>query len=257
MNLSAAGRVPATGARAATWGGRGQAVCAGSAHECGVCVPNLVFSSSATVYGNRAEPPYREDFEPIEATSPYGRTKVFNEHILRDIALSSEGFKVAILRYFNPVGAHPSGMIGDDPSGTPNNLMPFIAQVAAGRRDRLTIHGDDYPTADGTCERDYIHVEDLAAGHTAALHWITANDRPVSTWNLGTGRGTSVLEMVAAFSRAIGRQLPYAVGSRRPGDQARSWADPSRAQAELGWHPTKTVDDMCADTWHWQSANHP
>ena len=218
-------------------------------------VPNLVFSSSATVYGERSEPPYREDYEPIEATSPYGRTKVFNEHVLRDVAAGTEGFKVAILRYFNPVGAHPSGTMGEDPSGIPNNLMPFIAQVAVGRRERLTVHGDDYPTADGTCERDYIHVEDLAAGHIAALHWMAAHDRAVSTWNLGTGRGTSVLEMVAAFSRAIGRQVPYAVGPRRAGDQPRSWADPSLAEAELGWKAVKTVDDMCADAWRWQSAN--
>ncbi|SRR5580765_969717 len=218
-------------------------------------VPNLVFSSSATVYGDRSEPPYREDFEPIEATSPYGRTKVFNEHVLRDVAVGSDGFKVAILRYFNPVGAHPSGMIGDDPSGIPNNLMPFIAQVAVGRRDRLTVHGDDYPTADGTCERDYIHVEDLAAGHIAALHWMAAHDRPVSTWNLGTGKGTSVLEMLSAFSRAVGREVPYAVGPRRPGDQPRTWADPALARDELGWTAVKTVDDMCVDTWRWQSAN--
>ncbi len=218
-------------------------------------VPNLVFSSSATVYGERSEPPYREDYEPIEATSPYGRTKVFNEHVLRDVAAGSDGFKVAVLRYFNPVGAHPSGTIGEDPSGIPNNLMPFIAQVAVGRRERLTVHGDDYPTDDGTCERDYIHVEDLAAGHIAALHWMASHDRAVSTWNLGTGQGTSVLEMVAAFSRAIGRQVPYAVGPRRAGDQPRSWADPTLAHTELGWRAVKTVDDMCADSWRWQSAN--
>ncbi len=160
-----------------------------------------------------------------------------------------------MLRYFNPVGAHPSGTIGEDPSGIPNNLLPYIAQVAVGRREKLAVYGGDYPTPDGTGVRDYIHVEDLAAGHVAALHRLAATDTPVNTWNLGTGRGTSVLEMVHAFERAVGRELPYEIVDRRPGDIAESYADPARAEAELGWKATRTVDDMCVDTWRWQSEN--
>lgn len=215
----------------------------------------LVFSSSATVYGDQAEPPYREDLVPLQATSPYGRTKVMIEHILGDVAAADPALRIGILRYFNPVGAHPSGTIGEDPQGIPNNLMPFIAQVAVGRRDKLVVFGDDYPTADGTCERDYIHVEDLAAGHVAALNRLAQVDSPVSVWNLGTGQGTSVLGMLHAFERAVGRELPHVVGPRRTGDQPRSWADPAKANAELGWRTVKSIDDMCADTWRWQSAN--
>ncbi len=215
----------------------------------------LIFSSSATVYGDRAPVPYQEDYEPLDASSPYGRTKVMIEHVLRDVAHIEDDWRIAVLRYFNPVGAHPSGTIGEDPTGIPNNLMPFIAQVAVGRRERLSVFGDDYPTADGTAERDYIHVEDLASGHVAALNKLATSDQPISTWNLGTGTGTSVLQMVAAFERASGRTIPYEVVGRRPGDLPVSFADPSRANAELGWQATRSIDDMCADTWRWQSEN--
>ena len=217
-------------------------------------VRKLVFSSSATVYGADAEVPMRED-APTSATNPYGWTKVMIEQVLRDVAAAEPSWRIALLRYFNPVGAHPSGTIGEDPSDIPNNLMPYIAQVAVGRRDKLSIFGGDYPTPDGTGVRDYIHVEDLAAGHIAALNRLGAIDDPVSTWNLGTGHGTSVLEMVKAFERAVGHELPYEIVERRPGDVAASYADPSRAEAELGWKATRTVDDMCVDTWRWQSAN--
>ncbi|MTB71093.1 UDP-glucose 4-epimerase GalE [Arsenicicoccus cauae] len=217
-------------------------------------VKKLVFSSSATVYGEDAPVPMKEDF-PTSATNPYGWTKVMIEQILRDVAVADPQMRIALLRYFNPVGAHPSGTIGEDPQGIPNNLVPFIAQVAVGRREHLNIFGDDYDTPDGTGLRDYIHVEDLAAGHVAALRRLGEVSDPVSTWNLGTGHGTSVKEMLAAFSRAVGRELPFKVAPRRPGDIAASYADPSRANAELDWHATKTVDDMCADTWRWQSGN--
>jgi UDP-glucose 4-epimerase len=218
-------------------------------------VPRLVFSSSATVYGDNAPVPYCEDHEPLAAASPYGRTKVLNEHLLRDVADAGGGLKVALLRYFNPVGAHPSGTMGEDPQGVPNNLMPFIAQVAVGRRARLQVFGGDYPTADGTCERDYIHVEDLAAGHVAALEHLDAMAEPVRAFNLGSGRGTSVLELLHAFERAVGAEIPYEVVGRRAGDLPAYWADPTRADEELGWRTTRTVDDMCADTWRWQSRN--
>ncbi|MCG7323073.1 UDP-glucose 4-epimerase GalE [Arsenicicoccus bolidensis] len=217
-------------------------------------VKKLVFSSSATVYGEDAPVPMKEDF-PTSATNPYGWTKVMIEQILRDVAVADPEMRIALLRYFNPVGAHPSGTIGEDPQGIPNNLVPFIAQVAVGRREHLNIFGDDYDTPDGTGLRDYIHVEDLAAGHVAALNRLGQVDDAVSTWNLGTGHGTSVKEMLAAFSRAVGRDLPYQVAPRRPGDIAASYADPSRANRELGWQATRTVDDMCADTWRWQSGN--
>ncbi|WP_313716519.1 UDP-glucose 4-epimerase GalE [Arsenicicoccus bolidensis] len=217
-------------------------------------VKKLVFSSSATVYGEDAPVPMKEDF-PTSATNPYGWTKVMIEQILRDVAAADPEMRIALLRYFNPVGAHPSGTIGEDPQGIPNNLVPFIAQVAVGRREHLNIFGDDYDTPDGTGLRDYIHVEDLAAGHVAALNRLGQVDDAVSTWNLGTGHGTSVKEMLAAFSRAVGRDLPYQVAPRRPGDIAASYADPSRANRELGWQATRTVDDMCADTWRWQSGN--
>lgn len=217
-------------------------------------VRRLVFSSSATVYGDAAQPPLMEKL-PTSATNPYGWTKVMIEQVLRDVAHIDEGLRVALLRYFNPVGAHPSGTIGEDPQGVPNNLMPFVAQVAVGRRERLEVFGGDYPTADGTCERDYIHVEDLAAGHVAALSWIATHDRRVSTWNLGGGRGTSVLQLVAAFERASGRTIPYAIVGRRAGDLPAFWADPTLAREELGWQTTRTVEEMCADTWRWQRAN--
>jgi UDP-glucose 4-epimerase len=214
----------------------------------------LVFSSSATVYGESAEPPFTEDL-PTSATNPYGWTKVMQEQVLRDVAVTDERWRVALLRYFNPVGAHPSGTIGEDPHGVPNNLMPFIAQVAVGKLPELKVFGDDYPTPDGTAVRDYIHVEDLAVGHLAALTRLGATDERVSTWNLGTGHGSSVLEVLHAFERACGHELPHQVVARRAGDIAASYADPSRAEAELGWRATRTLDDMCADQWRWQRQN--
>ncbi|KGN32965.1 UDP-glucose 4-epimerase [Knoellia sinensis KCTC 19936] len=217
-------------------------------------VRKLVFSSSATVYGADPVVPMTEH-APTSATNPYGWTKVMNEQVLRDVAAADPTWRIALLRYFNPVGAHPSGTIGEDPSDIPNNLMPFIAQVAVGRREKLLVFGDDYPTPDGTGVRDYIHVEDLAAGHIAALTKLATAEEPVSTWNLGTGHGTSVLELLHAFERAVGHELPYEIVDRRPGDIAASFADPRRAEAELGWKATRTVDDMCADTWRWQSQN--
>jgi UDP-glucose 4-epimerase len=216
-------------------------------------VHKLVFSSSATVYGHHA-PPLVEEM-PTGATNPYGWTKVMIEQILGDVALADPTWRIAILRYFNPVGAHPSGTLGEDPNGIPNNLMPYIAQVAVGRRDKLRIFGDDYPTPDGTGVRDYIHVEDLAAGHLAALTKLSSTDAAVSTWNLGTGHGTSVLEVLHAFERAVGHELPYEIVARRPGDQAATYADPHRANVELGWQADKTIDDICVDQWRWQSAN--
>ncbi len=214
----------------------------------------LVFSSSATVYGPTAPVPMTEDL-PTSATNPYGWTKVMIEQMLRDLTSAEPAWRVALLRYFNPVGAHPSGRIGEDPSDVPNNLMPYVAQVAVGRRAELSVFGDDYDTVDGTGVRDYIHVDDLAAGHVAALEWITRHDRPLSVWNLGTGHGTSVLELVRAFEEASGRAVPYRVVGRRAGDIAASFADPALAESELGWRATRTVHDMCLDTWRWQQAN--
>ena len=201
-------------------------------------VSMLVFSSSATVYGANAPVPMTEDL-PTSATNPYGWTKVMQEQILRDVAAADPHWRIALLRYFNPVGAHPSGTIGEDPSDVPNNLMPYIAQVAVGRREKLSIFGGDYPTPDGTGVRDYIHVDDLAAGHIAALHRLATTDEPVSTWNLGTGHGTSVLELLHAFERACGHELPYEIVDRRPGDIAASYADPGprRERARLAGHP--------------------
>ena len=217
-------------------------------------VRHLVFSSSATVYGESAPVPMTEDL-PTSATNPYGWTKVMNEQILRDAVVAHPLLRVALLRYFNPVGAHPSGQIGEDPAGIPQNLMPYLAQVALGRIPKLSVFGDDYDTVDGSGVRDYLHVEDLAAGHLAALEWISTHDRALSVWNLGSGQGTSVLELVRAFERASGREIPYEIVARRPGDIAASYADPSLAERELGWRTTRTVDDMCVDTWRWQQAN--
>jgi UDP-glucose 4-epimerase len=217
-------------------------------------VRRLVFSSSATVYGPTPPLPMTEDL-PTSATNPYGWTKVMQEQILRDVAAADPTWRVALLRYFNPVGAHSSGTMGEDPQGIPNNLMPFIAQVAVGRREKLSVFGDDYPTPDGTCLRDYIHVEDLAAGHVAALARLAIAEEPVSTWNLGTGEGTSVLQVLHAFEAAVGRALPYEIVGRRAGDIAASYADPTLAHTELGWRATRTIDQMCADAWRWQSAN--
>ena len=217
-------------------------------------VRTLLFSSSATVYGAATPSPLAEE-APRAATNPYGRTKLVIEDMLADLAASDPRWRIAALRYFNPVGAHPSGELGEDPSGTPANLLPYISQVAIGRRDHLRVFGTDYDTADGTGVRDYIHVQDLAAGHLAALDHLGAHDDAFRVWNLGTGRGTSVLELVHAFEQASGCSIPWTVAARRPGDVATSYADPRRAHIELGWHATHDLHDMCADAWRWQSAN--
>ncbi len=214
---------------------------------------NLVFSSSATVYGDPASVPIREDF-PLSATNPYGRTKLYIEQMLRDLQAAEPGMNIALLRYFNPVGAHPSGLIGEDPNGIPNNLVPYISQVAIGKRTELSVFGSDYPTPDGTGVRDYIHVVDLAAGHVRALEKLRL-DPGLVTYNLGTGQGYSVLEMVAAFEKASGVRIPTRMAARRPGDIAACYADPTKAAAELGWKATRGIDEMCADTWRWQSLN--
>lgn len=214
---------------------------------------NLVFSSSATVYGKPDTLPIAED-APLSATNPYGGTKLMSEQILRDVERSDARWKIALLRYFNPVGAHPSGMIGEDPRGTPNNLMPYITQVAVGKRPRLQVFGGDYDTPDGTGVRDYIHVVDLAAGHVAALRYLLDSGRGI-TANLGTGRGHSVLELVRAFEAVSGRAIPYDIVARRPGDIDASYADPSLAQHLLNWRATRDLLTMCADSWRWQSLN--
>ena len=216
-------------------------------------VKNLVFSSSATVYGDPHTVPITEDF-PLSATNPYGRTKLMLEEILRDLHTADSGWNIALLRYFNPVGAHASGRIGEDPNGIPNNLTPYISQVAIGKLPKLSVFGNDYPTPDGTGVRDYIHVVDLAAGHVLALDKLGENPG-VFTCNLGTGRGLSVLEMVAAFKKASGREIPVEFGPRRAGDIASCYADPAKAIAELGWRATRGIDEMCADSWRWQSGN--
>lgn len=214
-------------------------------------VKNLVFSSSATVYGDPHAVPILEDF-PLHATNPYGRSKLMIEDILRDVALADPSWRIALLRYFNPVGAHESGLIGEDPNGVPNNLMPYIAQVAIGRRPQLAIFGNDYPTADGTGVRDYIHVVDLALGHVRTLQALSAASGVV-TYNLGTGCGNSVLQMVRAFEQASGRAIPYQFAARRAGDIAQCYADVSKAERELGWRAERGIEQMCADTWRWQS----
>jgi UDP-glucose 4-epimerase len=216
-------------------------------------VRRFVFSSSATVYGSPQAVPIREDF-PLACTNPYGWTKYMNEQILRDLAQAAPDWSIMLLRYFNPVGAHSSGRIGEDPSGTPNNLMPYIAQVAVGRLPSLPVYGNDYPTPDGTGVRDYIHVVDLAAGHCRALDY-TAAHPGVETVNLGTGSGTSVLELVRAFEQASGRKIPCRLENRRPGDIAACYADPAKAARLLGWRAEKSLADMCADTWRWQQQN--
>jgi UDP-glucose 4-epimerase len=216
-------------------------------------VRTLVFSSSATVYGDPASVPIREDF-PLSATNPYGRSKLMVEDILRDLAHADASWRLAILRYFNPVGAHESGLIGEDPAGVPDNLLPFVGQVAVGRLPELAVFGDDYPTPDGTGVRDYIHVVDLARGHLKALAALRQRTG-VLTANLGTGRGYSVLEMVAAFARASGRAIPYRIAPRRPGDVAACYADPACAAEALGWRAEFDLDRMCADAWRWQSLN--
>jgi len=216
-------------------------------------VKNLVFSSSCTVYGSPRTVPVTEDF-PLGVINPYGRTKLMIEEILRDLHTADESWNVALLRYFNPVGAHPSGRIGEDPGGIPNNLLPYLAQVAVGRLPELYVFGNDYPTPDGTCIRDYIHVVDLAQGHLKALGKLNTNPGVV-TYNLGTGRGYSVLEVLAAFEKACGKKIPTKISRRRPGDAPISYADPSKAKRELGWEAKHGIDEMCADVWRWQSKN--
>lgn len=216
-------------------------------------VYRLVFSSSATVYGDPHTVPIDESF-PLQATNPYGRSKLIIEEMLRDIGRADPQWRVVLLRYFNPVGAHSSGLIGEDPQGIPNNLMPFVAQVAVGRRAELSVFGGDYPTADGTGVRDYIHVVDLARGHLAALEALERQGGVVPV-NLGTGRGYSVLEVVKAFEKASGQAVPYRIVDRRPGDIAACYADPLRARELLGWSAERDIDAMCADAWRWQSAN--
>jgi UDP-glucose 4-epimerase len=216
-------------------------------------VKTLVFSSSATVYGDPHTVPITEDF-PLSATNPYGRSKLMIEEILRDLAVADPAWRIGILRYFNPVGAHKSGRIGEDPNGTPNNLVPYIAQVAIGRLAELPVYGKDYPTPDGTGVRDYIHVMDLALGHERALARL-GNGGGVQVWNLGTGRGYSVLEMISAFERASGRKVAYRLVPRRPGDIAVCYADPARANAELAWTAQRGLEEMCVDTWRWQKEN--
>ncbi|MDD2884870.1 MAG: UDP-glucose 4-epimerase GalE [Dechloromonas sp.] len=216
-------------------------------------VRKLVFSSSATVYGDPHTVPIREDF-PLQATNPYGRTKLMIEEILRDLGQSDASWQIAILRYFNPVGAHASGLIGESPNGIPNNLMPFVAQVAVGRRSELSVFGNDYATPDGTGVRDYIHVVDLALGHLAALDALQRAPGML-TVNLGTGRGYSVLEMVRAFEKASGRPVPYRIVARRPGDIGTCYADPAMAEQQLGWRAQRDIDAMCTDGWRWQEGN--
>jgi UDP-glucose 4-epimerase len=216
-------------------------------------VKTLVFSSSATVYGDPQSVPIREHF-PLSATNPYGRSKLMIEDILRDLYRADASWRIALLRYFNPVGAHTSGKIGEDPNGIPNNLMPIVAQVASGKREAVSVYGNDYPTRDGTGVRDYIHVMDLARGHVKALDALRTR-KGLMTLNLGTGNGYSVLDVVRAFEKASGRPVPYKIAPRRPGDIAECFADPTLAADTIGWRAEMDMDRMCADAWRWQSAN--
>ena len=216
-------------------------------------VKKLIFSSSATVYGTPQDLPLKETSQTgVGITNPYGQTKYIIEQLLRDLSASDNTFEISLLRYFNPIGAHKSGLIGEDPQGIPNNLMPFIAQVASGRREKLSIFGNDYPTPDGTCIRDYIHVVDLAKGHVAALEHIEPG---VIAYNLGSGKGTSVLEMVNAFITASEKDIPYSFEPRRNGDLPEFYADPAKAAEKLGWRTQETIETMCKDTWNWQKNN--
>ena len=217
-------------------------------------VKNIIFSSSATVYGNPSEIPITENCPKGTCTNPYGWTKSMLEQILTDIQKADPEWNVVLLRYFNPIGAHKSGTIGEDPKGIPNNLMPFITQVAVGKRDHLNVFGNDYPTHDGTGVRDYIHVVDLAVGHVAALKKIEEN-AGLKVYNLGTGVGYSVLDIVKAFEEANGVRIPYEIVPRRPGDIAECWSDPAKAYEEMGWKTQYTIQDMCADSWNWQKNN--
>lgn len=217
-------------------------------------VKRIVFSSSATVYGEPDVSPIPET-APLRPANVYGRSKRMVEEVLRDVHAADGAWSIALLRYFNPVGAHPSGLIGEDPQGIPNNLMPFVAQVAVGRRPELQVFGGDYPTPDGAGVRDYIHVMDLAEGHAAAVAWALREPREVLTVNLGTGQGYSVLDVVRAFEQASGRPIPYRIVARRPGDVPAYWGDPSLAKEKLGWTATRSLEEMCRDVWRWQSGN--
>ena len=216
-------------------------------------VKNLMISTSATVYGDQHAVPITEEF-PLSATNPYGRTKLMIEEILRDLYVADTSWNIAILRYFNPIGAHPSGRIGEDPNGIPNNLVPYITQVAVGKLKALNVYGDDYVTPDGTGVRDYIHVVDLALGHLKALEKLQSKPGVV-TYNLGTGQGYSVFEVVKAFSRVLGRDVPYHVADRRPGDIAMCYANPEKAKQEMGWTAKRGLEEMCSDSWRWQQKN--
>ena len=217
-------------------------------------VKNIIFSSSATVYGEENPVPYTEEMKRGTCTNPYGWTKVMMEQILEDTAKADSSMSVVLLRYFNPIGAHESGMIGEDPQGIPNNLMPYVAQVAVGRRDHLTIFGDDYPTPDGTCRRDYIHVVDLAKGHVKAVEYVVKN-KGVEVFNLGTGTPYSVTEIVTAFEKANDIKIKYEYGQRRAGDLPESYANADKALKVLGWKTEKNLEDMCRDLWNWQRNN--
>ena len=217
-------------------------------------VNNIVFSSSATVYGMPKTVPITEDF-PLSTTNPYGSTKLMLEQILTDTAKANPKLSVTLLRYFNPIGAHKSGEIGEDPKGIPNNLLPYVAQVAVGKLEKVHVFGDDYPTVDGTGVRDYIHVVDLAIGHLKAIEKRTG-DAGVHIYNLGTGNGYSVLQVIKAFEKACGKEIPYQIDPRRPGDIAECWADPAKAKAELDWVAQRGIEEMCEDSWRWQST-HP
>lgn len=216
-------------------------------------VKKIVFSSSATVYGVPDRVPIQEDF-PLHATNPYGQTKLMIEEILRDLHKSDQEWSIALLRYFNPIGAHVSGLIGEDPNGIPNNLMPYITQVAVGKLEEFRVFGNDYPTTDGTGVRDYIHVVDLAMGHLKALVKVTSTTG-VEAYNLGTGRGYSVLEVIVAFEKASNKKVPFTITDRRPGDVAICYADPTKAKQELGWVAVRDIEEMCTDSWRWQSKN--
>ncbi|WP_153913752.1 UDP-glucose 4-epimerase GalE [Shewanella sp. TC10] len=220
-------------------------------------VNNFIFSSSATVYGEENEVPYVETMKLGTPSSPYGATKVMVERIMADTAASNPAFRGVSLRYFNPIGAHESGQIGESPKGIPNNLLPYVAQVMVGKREKLSIFGSDYPTKDGTCERDYLHVMDLAEGHVAAMNWL--NDNPkftgVESFNLGTGNGVSVFEIVSAFEQAVDKKIPYEVSPRRAGDLPAFWANAQKANSQLNWQANRSLEQMMVDTWRWQSAN--
>lgn len=217
-------------------------------------VKRIIFSSSATVYGDPASVPITEESAIGNTTNPYGTSKYMVERILNDVLIADNDWSVSLLRYFNPVGAHPTGTMGEDPKGIPNNLTPYITQVAIGRREKVSIYGNDYPTPDGTGVRDYIHVMDLADGHVAALKTV-AQSAGLHIYNLGTGKGTSVLEMIAAFSKAAGKPIPYAICDRRPGDIAECWSSPEKAARDMQWRAVRTVDDMAQDAWRWQQQN--